>query len=58
MYLDTAMIVGITIALGVSLVMLFILTYANVKLIEENRYLRRRLIAWRKSCQNHVEVPF
>lgn len=58
MYLDTAMIVGITIALGVSLVMLFILTYANIKLIEENRYLRRRLIAWRKSCQNHVEVPF
>jgi hypothetical protein len=58
MYLDTAMIVGITIALGVSLVMLFILTYANVKLIEENRYLRRRLMAWRKSCQNHVEVPF
>jgi len=58
MYLDTAMIVGITIALGVSLVMLFILTYANTKLIEENRYLRRRLMAWRKSCQNHVEVPF
>lgn len=58
MYLDTAMIVGITIALGVSLVMLFILTYANTKLIEENRYLRRRLLAWRKSCQNHVEVPF
>jgi hypothetical protein len=58
MYLDTAMIVGITIALGVSLVMLLILAYANTKLIEENRYLRRRLQAWRKSCQNHVEVPF
>jgi hypothetical protein len=58
MYLDTATLVGITIALGVSLVMLFILTYANVKLIEENRYLRRRLRAWRKSCENHVEVPF
>jgi hypothetical protein len=58
MYLDTAMIVGITIALGASLLMLFILTYANTKLIEENRYLRRRLFAWRKSCQNHVEVPF
>lgn len=58
MYLDTAMIVGITIALGASLVMLFILAYANAKLIEENRYLRRRLRAWRKSCENHVEVPF
>jgi hypothetical protein len=58
MYLDTATIIGITIALGVSLVMLLILAYANTKLIEENRYLRRRLSAWRKSCQNHVEVPF
>jgi len=58
MYLDTLTIIGITIALGASLVMLFILAYANAKLIEENRYLRRRLQAWRKSCQNHVEVPF
>jgi hypothetical protein len=58
MYLDTATIIGITIALGTSLVLLLVLAYANTKLIEENRYLRRRLVAWRKSCQNHVEVPF
>jgi hypothetical protein len=58
MYLDTAMIVAITIALGASLVMLFILAYANARLIEENRYIRQRLRAWRKSCENHVEVPF
>lgn len=58
MYMDTPTIIAITIALGASLVMLFILAYANAKLIEENRYLRRRLTAWRKSCQNHVEVPF
>jgi hypothetical protein len=58
MYLDTAMLVAITIALGASLVMMFILAYANAKLIEENRYIRRRLRAWRKSCENHVEVPF
>jgi hypothetical protein len=58
MYLDTAMIVAITIALGASLAMLFILAYANARLIEENRYIRQRLRAWRKSCENHVEVPF
>lgn len=58
MYLDTGMIVAITIALGASLVMLITLAYANAKLLEENRFLRRRLRAWRKSCQNHVEVPF
>lgn len=58
MYIDTPTVIAITIALGASLVMLFILGYANAKLIEENRYLRRRLRAWRKSCESHVEVPF
>jgi hypothetical protein len=58
MYMDTGTIIGITIALGASLFMIFILAYANAKLIEENRYIRRRLRAWRKSCENHVEVPF
>jgi hypothetical protein len=58
MYMDTPTVVGITIALGASLFMIFILAYANAKLIEENRYIRRRLRAWRKSCENHVEVPF
>jgi hypothetical protein len=58
MYMDTGTVIGITIALGASLIMMFILAYANAKLIEENRYLRRRLRAWRKSCENHVEVPF
>ena len=58
MYMDTPTLIAITIALGASLVMIFILAYANTKLIEENRYLRRRLRAWRKSCETHVEVPF
>jgi hypothetical protein len=58
MYMDTGTLIGITIALGASLFMIFILAYANAKLIEENRYIRRRLRAWRKSCENHVEVPF
>ena len=58
MFMDTGTVIGITIALGASLIMMFILAYANAKLIEENRYLRRRLRAWRKSCENHGEVPF
>jgi hypothetical protein len=58
MYIDTGTIIGITIALGASLFMMFILAFANTKLQQENRYLRQRLRAWRKSCENHVEVPF
>lgn len=58
MYMDTGTIIGITIALGASLIMMFILAFANTHLLQENRYLRRRLRAWRKSCENHVEVPF
>jgi hypothetical protein len=58
MYLDTPTLIGITIALGASLIMMFILAFANVQLLQENRFLKQRLRAWRKSCQNHVEVPF
>jgi hypothetical protein len=58
MYLDTGTIVGITIALGAGLIMMFILAFANVQLLQENRFLKQRLRAWRKSCENHVEVPF
>ena len=37
-------------------VLLFI---ANYKLLKQNRFLKRRLQAWRKQCQRqHVEVPF
>jgi hypothetical protein len=58
MYLDTGTIIGITIALGASLIMMFILAFANVQLLQENRFLKQRLRAWRKSCENHTEVPF
>jgi hypothetical protein len=58
MYLDTPTVVGITIALGASLFMMFILAYVNAHLLQENRFLKQRLRAWRKSCQNHTEVPF
>ena len=58
MTLSYGEIVAITIALGASIILMFILTFANIQLLQENRYLRRRLRAWRKSCENHVEVPF
>ena len=58
MYLSYGDIVAITIALGASIIMLFMLAFANVTLLNENRFLKQRLRAWRKSCQNHTEVPF
>jgi hypothetical protein len=58
MYINQALVVTSTIALGVSLVLIIVLAYANTVLLQENRFLKQRLRAWRKSCQNHVEVPF
>jgi hypothetical protein len=58
MTLSYGEIVAITIALGASIILMFILTFANIQLLQENRFLKQRLKAWRKSCQNHVEVPF
>ena len=51
-------LVAISIALGFSLVLILIMLYANVQLLNENRFLKQRLRAWRKSCEKHVEVPF
>jgi hypothetical protein len=58
MYLNEAIVVGTTIALGVSLVLIIALAYANTILLQENRFLKQRLRAWRTACRNHVEVPF
>jgi hypothetical protein len=58
MTLSYGEIVAITIALGFSLVLILIMLYANVQLLNENRFLKQRLRAWRKSCENHAEVPF
>jgi hypothetical protein len=58
MYLSSGDIFAITIALVTSMALLFIVTFANIHLLNENRFLKSRLRAWRKSCQNHVEVPF
>jgi hypothetical protein len=58
MYMDTGLVVGTTIALGLSLLLIIALAYANTKLIEENRFLRRRLRLQRKKYEGYTEVPF
>jgi len=59
MYLTSGDMIAITIALVTSMALLFIVTFANIHLLNENRFLKSRLRAWRQSCQhNHVEVPF
>ena len=58
MYINQALVVTTTMALGVSLILMIVLAYANTVLLQENRFLKQRLRAWRTSCRNHTEVPF
>jgi hypothetical protein len=59
MYISLGDAIAITIALGVSLFLTIITTYANYLLLKENKFVKSRLKAWRKACQHsHVEVPF
>lgn len=59
MFISLGTAIGLTIALGVSLFLVIITTYANYLLLKENRFIKSRLQAWRKACQHsHVEVPF
>jgi protein-S-isoprenylcysteine O-methyltransferase Ste14 len=59
MYISLGTAIALTIALGVSLFLVIITTYANYLLLRENKYLKSRLRAWRESCKRqHVEVPF
>jgi hypothetical protein len=51
MYLSQGDIIAITIALGTSLTLIIIMLYANMQLLKENRFLKSRLQAWRKSYQ-------
>ena len=52
MYLSQGDMIAITIALGTSLTLILIMLYANIQLLKENRFLKARLQAWRKSYQN------
>lgn len=59
MFISLGTAIGLTIALGVSLFLVTITTYANYLLLKENRYVKSRLQAWRQSCQReHTKVPF
>jgi cell division protein FtsL len=59
MYLSTADILGMAIALSVSVVLIIITTIANYQLQQDNRFLKSRLRRYRQRCEQlHVEVPF
>lgn len=59
MYISLSTAIGLTIALGVSLFLVIITTYANYLLLKEVKFVKSRLKAWRTACQHsHVEVPF
>ena len=51
MTLSQGDIIAITIALGASIIMMFILAFANTTLIQENRFLKTRLRIWRKKFE-------
>ena len=52
MTLSYGEIVAITIALGTSLTLIIIMLYANIQLLKENRFLKARLRAWRRTYSN------
>lgn len=58
MYLTQSNIIAIFIALSASLLLMIVMLYANVKLLNENRFLRRRLSVWRERARDYVKVPF
>jgi hypothetical protein len=59
MFISLSTAIALTIALGVNLFLLIITTYANYQLLQDNKYIKSRLRAWRRSCEkNHVKVPF
>lgn len=59
MFITTNDLIAMTICASVSLGAMILLFIANYMLLKENRYLKSRLQAWRKSCQhNHAKVPF
>lgn len=57
MYLSIGDMIGMTICLAVVLFMLVMLFASNYMLLKENRFLKGRLRAWRRTCRNHVEIP-
>jgi inosine-uridine nucleoside N-ribohydrolase len=58
MYLSTTDMIAMIIALGMATIMIVMLSYANYKLLQENRNAYRRIRIWRERCKNHTTVPF
>jgi hypothetical protein len=59
MFIEYTQLTIMLICAGNNPIMLVQLFIANYKLLNDNRFLRRRLSVWRKRCQReHVEVPF
>lgn len=59
MYLSTAEVLGMSIALASSIVLIVLTTIANYQIQKENKFLRTRLRVQRKYCQEqHAKVPF
>lgn len=53
MTLSYGEIVAITIALGTSLTLIIIMLYANIQLLNENKFLKTRLRIWRKRFETN-----
>ena len=58
MYLSISDMIAMIIALSIALLMIIILSYANYKLLQENRNAYKRIRIWRERCRNHTTVPF
>jgi|APGre2960657404_1045060.scaffolds.fasta_scaffold153476_2 protein-S-isoprenylcysteine O-methyltransferase Ste14 len=59
MYLSTAEVLGMSIALASSIVLIVLTTIANYQIQKENKFLRTRLRVQRQYCQQqHAKVPF
>ena len=59
MYLSTADVLGITIALSASIFIIVLTTIANYQLQKDNKFIRTRLRVQREYCrEQHVQVPF
>jgi len=59
MYLSTAEVLGMSIALASSIVLIVLTTIANYQIQKENKFIRARLKEQRQYCKDvHVKVPF
>ena len=59
MYLSAADFMAMFIAGSAVTLLMILLLIANYQLLQQNRFLKSRLRAWRQACANrHAEIPF